>query len=338
VMQVMTMIFPKLKSMYQEEGEAGRRTFAMYSRLLTVPLGLIQGYAFLIILEKQNILPVLAFHQLAIDLIIIIAGSMFLVWLGELITEFGIGNGISLIIFAGIVSRLPSNIGQLLFTYDASQLPIYIAAAIAVLLVIFGVVFVTEAERPIPITYARGISGESSFGGGVSTYLPLRLNQAGVIPIIFAISLLLFPQLLFQFLVTAKAVKVAAFSQHALNLLNNQWFYGAVYFILVVAFTYFYTGIVFDPAETAKNLQKSGAFIPGVRPGQSTVDYISNILTKITLVGALFLGIIAILPLALRGATGNQTLAIGGTALLIVVSVAIDLVKKIDAQISAKEY
>ena len=198
-------------------------------------------------------------------------------------------------------------------------------------------VIVTEAERPIPITYAKQVRGGRTYGG-LSTYLPLRVNQAGVIPIIFALSILLFPQMIFQFLAQSTVVMVASISSFALALLGNNWFYTSAYFVLVVLFTYFYTAVTFDPDQISTNLQKSGAFIPGVRPGVSTADYISRVLTRLTLVGALFLGVIAILPLILRSLTGIQALAIGGTALLIVVSVVIDLIKKIDAQISVREY
>ena len=247
------------------------------------------------------------------------------------------GNGVSLIIFAGIVASLPGTASQLAFTFDISQLPIYLAGLAVALLVTFGVVVVTEAERPIPITYAKQVRGGKSYGG-LSTYLPLRVNQAGVIPIIFALSLLLFPQMIFQFLAQSSVAAVATISSFFLNLIANTWVYTSAYFVLVVLFTYFYTAVTFDPDQISTNLQKTGAFIPGVRPGIATADYISRVLTRLTLVGALFLGAIAILPLILRSITGIQSLAIGGTALLIVVSVVIDLVKKIDAQISVREY
>ena len=258
-------------------------------------------------------------------------------WLGELITEFGVGNGVSLIIFAGIVSQLPTAVSQLIFTFDLAQIPIYVAGLAVAVLVTFGVVIVTEAERPIPITYAKQVRGGRSYGG-LSTYLPLRVNQAGVIPIIFALSILLFPQMIFQFLTQSSVGLIGDVASFALALLSNSWFYTSAYFVLVFLFTYFYTAVTFDPDSIATNLQKSGAFVPGVRPGEATSDYISRILTRLTLVGALFLGIIAILPLILRSLTGIQALAIGGTALLIVVSVVIDLVKKIDAQVSVREY
>ena len=337
IMQLLTMIFPKLKQLYHEEGEAGRAKFAQYSRLLTVPLALIQGYSFMVLLERQQVLPNLGGFDMLINLVIITAGSVFLMWIGEMITEFGIGNGVSLIIFAGIVAGAPSTISQLAFSFDASQIPLYLAFLAAALLVVLGVVIITEAERPIPVTYARRVRGMRMYGG-VSTYLPLRLNQAGVIPIIFALSILLFPQVIVNLLATVDNAMLQAISSMALSILTNAWLYAIVYFLLVVVFTYFYTAVTFDPHTLSTNLQKNGAFIPGVRPGQSTSDYISRILTRITLVGALFLGVIAILPLIMQSITGITALAIGGTALLIVVSVVLDLVKKIDAQISMREY
>jgi preprotein translocase subunit SecY len=337
IMQLMTVMVPKIKALYQEEGEAGRRRFTQYSRLLTVPLAIIQGYAFIKLLQGQGILPPLPLNIFLVDILVIVAGSMLLMWLGELITEFGIGNGVSLIIFAGIVSQLPTVLSQLIFTFDLAQLPIYIVGLATALLVTFGVVVVTEAERPIPITYAKQVRGGRTYGG-LSTYLPLRVNQAGVIPIIFALSILLFPQMIFQFLSQSSVALIASVSDLALSLLANNWFYTSAYFVLVFLFTYFYTAVTFDPDSVSTNLQKSGAFVPGVRPGSATAEYISRILTRLTLVGALFLGVIAILPLILRSMTGIQALAIGGTALLIAVSVVIDLVKKIDAQVSVREY
>ncbi len=337
IMQLMTVMSPAMKRLHTEEGEAGRKKFSQYSRLLSVPLAAVQGYAFIKLLQSQAVLPQLSMSTLAIDIAIIIAGSVLLMWLGELITEFGIGNGISLIIFAGIVASLPGTASQLLLTYDPAQLPVYAFGLLVALAVIFGTVIISEAERPIPVTYAKQVRGEKTFGG-VSTYLPLRINQAGVIPIIFALSLLLFPRMIFELLARADVAWLASFASQAVTLISNNLFYTAAYFVLVVLFTYFYTAVTFDPDNIATNLQKSGAFIPGVRPGGSTADYISRVLTRLTLVGALFLGVIAILPLIFRSFTGIQGLAIGGTALLIVVSVVIDLVKKIDAQISAKEY
>lgn len=337
IMQLLTIIFPPLKAMYQDEGDIGRKKFAQYSRLLTVPLALIQGFGFLTLLTKQGVIAPLGHLQLITNLIIITGGSILLMWIGELITEFGIGNGTSVIIFAGIVARLPQNASQLFFTFDSTQIPLYIAFIVAALAIIFAVVIITEAERPIPVTYAKRVRGSKVYGG-VSTYLPIRVNQAGVIPIIFALSILLFPQMIFSFLSTSTSSILHAISTKGLALLANQWFYNITYFLLVFIFTYFYTAVTFDPQSISENLQKNGAFIPGVRPGESTAEYISKVLTRLTLVGALFLGVIAVLPLIVRSITNIQSLALGGTALLIVVSVVIDIIKKIDAQVSAREY
>ncbi len=337
IMQLLTMIFPTLKEMYSESGETGRRQFIQYSRLLTIPLALLQGFGFILLLQKQQVLPNLSPFGFLVNVITIAAGAVLLMWIGELITEFGIGNGLSLIIFAGIVARLPTVTAQLVATYDPSQIPLYLAFLALSLVIIAAVVFITEAERPVPVTYAKRVRGNKVYGG-VSTYIPLRLNQAGVIPIIFALSLLLFPQLIFTFLATLPQAWVQTVASTGLALLANQWIYGAGYFALVVIFTYFYTAVTFDPNSIAENLQKNGAFIPGVRPGESTVKYIGTIVTRITLVGAVFLGFIAILPLIVQSVTGIQSLAIGGTALLIVVNVVTDLVKKLDAQLSVREY
>ncbi|MSR78726.1 MAG: preprotein translocase subunit SecY [Candidatus Taylorbacteria bacterium] len=337
IMQLATMMFPKLKALYHEEGEAGRLKFAQYSRLLAVPLALLQSFGFLMLLEKQGVLGDFTFFSRLVNVFIVTGGSMLLMWLGELMTEFSIGNGVSMIIFAGIVARIPTVLSQSIVTFDVSQIPLYLGFIIVAISIVLGVVIVTEAERPIPVTYAKRVRGNKVYGG-VSTYLPLRVNQAGVIPIIFALSILLFPQLIFSFLVNVNSEVIKSISTFLLALISNGWFYAIAYFILVFLFTYFYTAVTFDPESIATNLQKSGAFIPGVRPGQPTSDYISKVLTRITLVGASFLGAIAVLPMAVQGITGISSLAIGGTALLIVVSVVLDLVKKVGAQLSMREY
>jgi preprotein translocase subunit SecY len=337
IMQLMTILVPSLKEMYQEEGDAGRMRFAQYSRWLSIPLAFLQAFAFLLLLRQNGIVPPLDAFHLAVNVLVIAAGSVLLMWVGELITEFGVGNGVSLIIFAGIVSRIPNDLSQTLFAFDISQLPAYIGFVAAAVAITAGVVFISEAERPIPVTYARRVRG-SKVLGGISTYLPLRVNQAGVMPIIFALSILLFPQMIATFLARTHIPYLAAGSQHVVNAFANQWIYGILYFLLVVIFTYFYTAITFEPHQVSKNLQKNGAFIPGVRPGPQTTEYLANIITRITLVGALFLGALATLPLLLRAATGITAITIGGTALLIAVSVILDLVKKIDAQTSIREY
>jgi preprotein translocase subunit SecY len=338
IIQLLTMMVPSWKAMLHEEGEIGRRKLSQYSRLLGAPLAVVQGVGFLFLLQSQNVLPQLSGMQLAVSTIVVAAGSILLMWLGELISEFGIGNGVSLIIFAGIVAGLPNTITQFIASYDPSKIPFYIGAVVVAIVVISGVVFVTEAERSVPVTYAKQVRGNKVYGGA-STYLPLRLNQAGVIPIIFALSILLFPQIVSNFLANWTGQPAIANAAASFTVFfNNPWVYGIAYFILVVAFTYFYTAVTFDPKLISENLQRGGAFIPGVRPGEHTRDYLASIVTRITLVGALFLGVIAVLPLAMRAFTANQSLAIGGTALLIVVSVVLDFLKKIDAQVSMREY
>lgn len=337
IMQLLTIMVPALKKMYHEEGEAGRKKFTQYSRLLTVPLAAIQGFSLLAILESQKILVNLTVFDRVTNIIIVVAGAMLIMWIGELMTEFGIGNGVSLLIFAGIVSQLPTEISQLLFTFDVSQIPMFLIFLVVGILIIAGVVVVTESERPIPVTYAKRVRGMKMYGGG-STYLPLRVNQAGVIPIIFALSILMFPQMIGNFMASSSNAIVQKISSALVSFSQTSWLYAVLYFILVFLFTYFYTAVTFDPEALSTNLQKNGAFIPGIRPGASTSQYISKVLSRITLLGAVFLGFIAVLPLIIRGITGISAIALGGTALLIVVSVVLDLIKKIDAQISMREY
>ncbi len=337
IMQLLTMMSEKLKQMYHEEGELGKQKFAQYSRLLTVPLAFVQGYALLIFLEKQGAIPSLGGMDLLVNVLIIVAGSVLLMWIGELMSEFGIGNGVSLIIFAGIISSLPKTLAQLMVTFDIAQIPMYIGFIAAAVAIVAGVVVITEAERPIPITYAKRVRGMKVYGG-ISTYLPLRVNQAGVIPIIFALSILIFPRVLVGYLSQIDNNTVASIAGAIKSFISNPWFSSSFYFILVFAFTYFYTAVTFDPEAIAKNLQQSGAFIPGVRPGKSTNEYIGKVLTRITFVGALFLGVIAVLPLIMQSLTNIGEFAIGGTALLIVVSVVLDFINKVDAQVSMREY
>ncbi len=337
IMQLLTMLSPRLKSLYQEEGEAGRMKFTQYSRMLTVPLAMVQAFGFITLLSHESVIANLTPFQMAVNVAIVTGGSMLLVWIGERISEFGAGNGTSLIIFAGIVAALPQAISQTILSFDPSQIPTYVLILIGSVLVVYAVVFITEAERPIPVTYAKRVRGNKVYGG-VSTYIPLRLNQAGVIPIIFALSILLFPQVIFKYLGSIHYALVANAANWIENALQNQWVYDILYFVLVFAFTYFYTAVTFDPHQLSENLQKNGAFIPGVRPGQSTAVYISKILTRLTTFGALFLGTIAVLPLIVRSLTNQTSLAIGGTALLIVVSVVIDSIKRIEAQVTMREY
>ena len=270
-------------------------------------------------------------------IIVITAGTVFLMWIGELITEKNVGNGISLIIFAGIIAGLPGAMQQIIFQFDQSQLFVMLGFIAIAVITVVGVVVITEGQRNIPVQYAKQIRGNRMYGGTI-THLPLRVNMAGVIPIIFAISVVLFPSMIAQFFVQARSEWIAQAAEWVIRAFQNQLFYGILYFLLVFAFTYFYTEVIFHPDQIAENLQKQGGFIPGIRPGKHTSQYLANTTHKIIFVGALFLGIIAILPLVMRYFTGIQSLAIGGTSLLIVVAVVIETVKQIESQLTMREY
>lgn len=337
IMQLLTMIFPSLKVMYYEEGAAGRAKFNRISRYLTVPLAALQAYGFLNLLNSQQILDSLSTFEALQNVLVITGGSMLLTWVGELIGEQKIGNGISLIIFAGIISALPNVIKNTVISFDPANLPTYIAFAILSIIIVAGVVFVNQGERKVPVSYSRRIRGNRVYGGS-SSYLPLKINQAGVIPIIFAISIMLFPQFFAQ-IISIVSPETSVTLQNLINqFLNNQYIYSAVYFALVVAFTYFYTSITFDPKEIAKNLQQSGGFVPGIRPGEPTGEYIGKLTKRLTLFGAAFLGLIAVLPNLTQILTGVQTLTIGGTGLLIVVSVVLETIKQLDSELTMREY
>lgn len=338
IMQLSTIVSPKLKEAFHESGEAGRKKFAMYSRLITLPLATIQAFAFLILLQQQGVIEALSPFQLGTNIVVITAGTILLMWIGELMSEFGVGNGVSLIIFAGIVASFPGAISQILFTYTPSMIPVYALFVAIALLTILVVVFTTEAERPIPITHTRQVRAGGQISAGSNTYLPLRLNQAGVIPIIFALSILTLPQLIGTLTSTTGIAWIQNLSASVIAFTSNHLYYGITYFVLVFLFTYFYTAVTFDPEATSNNLQRSGAFIPGVRPGEATERYISGVLTRITLVGGLFLGLIAVLPTIVQSYTGITAISVGGTSLLIAVSVIIDVIKKLEGQISLREY
>ena len=341
IMQLLTIIVPSLTEMQKEGGEAGRAQINMYTRYLTIPLSILQGFGTIRLLQSQggaSVLGVFTPFQWFLTLLSVTAGTLFLMWLGEIMSEYDIGNGVSLIIFAGIVASLPSNITFFRGWYDPTKLPIVLALAATVLVVIAGVVLVTEAQRNIPIAYAKRVRGNRLFGG-VDTHLPLRLNQAGVIPIIFAISVMLFPAMIAQFFINAKSPFLANNAQRIIDLFNSQgWFYGITYFVLVMAFTYFYTAVVFNPDEIAENVQRNGGFVPGLRPGSQTADFLARVLNRITLAGAFFLALIAVLPLIMQNLLGASALTFGGTSLLIVVAVVIEIIKKVDAQLTMHDY
>ena len=338
IFQLLTMISPKLEEL-SKEGEAGQQKINMYTRLLTVPLAFLQSYAMIQVLNRSA-LPIitdLSMFRLITIMMTITAGTMFLMWIGELISEKKIGNGVSFLIFAGIVSGFPGAIRNFSLNYNSADFyTLVLFLAIAVLTVV-GVVFINEGQRNIPVSYAKQVRGNNMYGGN-SSHLPLRVNMSGVIPIIFAISLVLFPSLIAQFFVQAQTAWLANLAVATIRLFQNQLFYGIIYFLLVFGFTYFYTAIIFHPQKMAENLQKQGGFIPGIRPGTETEKYLGQTMNRINLTGALFLGVIAILPLLAQYFMGTQNLALGGTSLLIVVSVAIEISKQISAQLTMHAY
>ena len=338
IMQLLTMIFPQLEKMYKEEGEQGRQKFNQYGRILTIPLAALQGFAMLSLLQKQGAIGQLTPVLMMTSIITVTAGAVFLMWLGELISEKGIGNGISLLIFAGIIARMPVNIQEVLVKWEPAQLPTYLAFLVMALVIIAGVVMVNEGRRNIPVSYAKRVRGMRLYGGA-STYLPLNVNPAGVIPIIFALSIMLFPGMIANFLSGAGGT-VGSIAQTVGALFQNPWIYGVLYFLLVCLFTYFYTAVTFDPKSIASNLQKMGGFVPGIRPGTSTANFLYYVLNRILLIGALFLGTIAIMPSIVGGITGVTvfTFFIGGTALLIVVSVVLESMRQVNAQLQMREY
>ena len=338
ILQLLTMIFPGLEKMYKEEGEAGRQKFNQYGRLLTIPLAAFEGYGMLTVFARQGIISALSWPVMISAILTITAGAMFLMWLGEIISEQGMGNGISLLIFAGIVARIPTNIFQTFVTWNTSQIPSYFAFLVLAIIIVAGVVLITEARRNIPVSYAKRVRGMKMYGG-TSTYLPLSVNPAGVIPIIFALSILLFPGMIASYFGTYAGM-VGLIATNIGGFFNNVWIHGVLYFALVILFTYFYTAVTFDPKTIAENLQKMGGFIPGVRPGKSTADFMNHILNRVLLIGAIFLGLIAILPSIVAGVTGvtGFTFLVGGTSLLIVVSVVLDTMRQINSQLQMREY
>jgi preprotein translocase subunit SecY len=337
ILQLLQMVFPKLEEL-AKEGESGTQKINQYTRLLTVPLALVQAVGMYALLRSQHIITFLPTLKLIAFMLTMTAGTMFLVWIGELISEKGVGNGISLLIFAGIVGRLPVIFGQTVSTTNSTNIFNLITFAVMALLVISSIVVINEATRQIAVYYAKRVRGNKMYGGQ-STHLPLRVNQAGVIPIIFAVSMVLLPSLVANYLTASKVAIVHNIAVYVSTLFNpNGLFYNSLYFILVVGFTYFYTAVIFNPKKIAEEIQKYGGFIPGIRPGTPTANYLNYILTRITLAGALFLGLIAIFPTIARSITHMQNLLLGGTGILIVVSVVLETIKAIEAQLVMRSY
>lgn len=337
IFQLLTMIVPRLEELSKEPG--GHQKINRYTRYATIPLAFVQSYGLIAILRQSSgdVLAGAGIFRILATMITLTAGTTFLMWIGELISEKRIGNGISILIFAGIIAGLPQMLSNTIVVFDASQIMNLILFGVMGLVTIVAVIIITEGQRNIPVSYARQVRGARTFGG-TRTHLPLRVNMAGVIPIIFAIAVLLFPPLVAQFLSQAKSVWVAQGAQFVTNLFANQLFYGLFYFALVFAFTYFYTAVIFHPDQIAENLQKQGGFIPGIRPGRNTSEYLARVASRILFAGALFLGIIAVLPLLVQQITHSQTLVIGGTSLLIVVSVTLEIIKQIDSQLTMRDY
>lgn len=337
MMQLMTYVFPKLEEL-SKEGEIGQEKINQYTRIVTIPLAVFQSLAVYILLQTQGIISPLDFLPLLALVATLTAGTMFAIWLGEMIQQYGVGNGVSFLILAGIVARLPVVLGQSanLVTNPNQALPLVVVGVVTVLIVGL-IVMINEAVRQIPIRYAR--QSRSGATPGASSYLPLRVNQAGVIPIIFAVSLVLLPSMLGQFLTQVPNERISTLAFRISEMMNPQSvLYNVIYFALIVGFTYFYTALVFNPEKLADNLKKNGGFIPGIRPGSHTEKYLRYVLSRVTLAGALFLGFVAILPSILSQFVGVANLAVGGTGLLIVVAVILEVTRDMESQLVMNKY
>jgi preprotein translocase subunit SecY len=337
IMQLMTGVVPSLQAL-QREGEYGRQKINQYTRYLAVPMALLQAYGFLALLSANNVLKTpfdLGSWETITQIITLMAGSVTLMWLGELITEKGIGNGISFIIFAGIVSRAPGALTGFIASPDLARLVLLGILGVAAVAVI---IYIQEGQRRIPIQYASRVRGRRMYQGG-QTFLPLRVNQAGVIPIIFAVSILLFPSQIASYFTTSPGIVGDIANAIVKYLSQGSVLYVVLYFLLTFGFTYFYTAFTFKPDETAEQLRKNGGFIPGIRPGRPTQDYLARVVTRITVAGALFLGIVAAAPPFIALIQPQmQGLALGGTGILIVVSVVVETMKQLEAQLLIRQY
>lgn len=337
VMQLATQVYPKLEEM-QKEGEYGRQKINQYTRYMTLPLAALQAIGMYALLRSQGLITNLNPFLLFTFVITLVAGSMLILWIGELMSEQNIGNGVSIIIFAGIVGRLPTALGQILTTLTADQVMNYALIIVAAFILIAAIVWVTEAVRKVPVIYARRIRGGRS-ESAQQTFLPLRLNSAGVIPIIFAISIVLLPSLLSNYFIASKNLTIESIGHFLATYFSTTSIgYNVFYFLLVFAFTYFYTAVVINPQKVSEDIQEGGGFIPGIRPGKPTANYINYIMTRITLVGGIFLGIVAIIPNILQAMTGIQALLVGGTSILIVVAVVIETIKIFETQLVTRSY
>ncbi len=339
IMTLMTGVIPSLGAL-QREGEYGRNKINQYTRYLAVPLALIQSYGFLAVLASSQYQVISQFDLASpvtlTQILTLTAGSILLMWLGELITEKGIGNGVSFIIFAGIVGRLPSAVSTFMQSPNWGYLALIVVGGVAAVGVI---IFITEGQRRIPVQYASRVRGRRMYQGG-TTFLPLRVNMAGVIPIIFAVTILIFPNQIAGYFQTSTVGFVRDAATFVVNTFgpNNPLIYGSLYFLLTVGFTYFYTAFLFKPDETAEQLRKNGGFIPGIRPGRPTQDYLQRVVNRITVAGAIFLGVVAVLPFLFQIFVPGTSLSLGGTGLLIAVSVVVETMKQLEAQLLMRSY
>jgi len=338
IIELLTVVVPKLEEL-TKEGESGYQKINQYTRLLTVPLAIVQSIGMITLLRQSSrqIIGNMSSFQMITTITTITAGTVFLMWIGELISEKQIGNGISLLIFAGIISHIPQSVKRTIAIFDTTQLINIVILLVLAIIMIISIIIVTEGYRKLSISYARQIRGNKTYGG-MDSHLPVKVNQAGMIPIIFAISVVLFPPMVAQFFMKAKSAFLVNSAQFVVTLFQNQVFYAIIYFLLVVGFTYFYTAIIFHPDQISENLQRQGAFIPGIRPGRPTAEYIDWVNNRIMLAGAMFLGLVAIFPLMIQPFIHMETLMISGASMLIVVGVVVEIMEAVNAQLVMREY
>ena len=336
IIELLTIAIPALERMAKEEGEEGKRKITRITRYTTIGLGLLLGFAYYMMLSNYNLLATTGFFPAVVVVLSFTAGASLVMWLGEQITEFGIGNGISIILFAGIVSRVPSTIGTMVTSLQSGAIQWWtcILLVIGSLLLIAFIVFITNAERRIPVQYAKRVVGRKVYGGQ-NTHLPIKVNMSGVLPIIFAQSIAMIPSTIGAF----AQPKEGGFWEGFLKAIDtSSVVYMIFYFLMIIAFSYFYATIQFNPIEISNNLKKNGGFIPGFRPGKPTSDFIRKVLNKVTLFGAVYLGIVAILPLIIGKIVNVSALSIGGTSVIIVVGVALETVQALESQMLMRQY
>ena len=337
IIELLAIAIPALERLAKEGGEEGQKKIQRITRYTTVGLALLMGFAYYVMLKNYNLLNETGFLAGLVIVVTFMAGASFLMWMGEQIDEFGIGNGISMILFAGIISRIPSLVSALVSSLASGAIKWYTAIllVLGMLLIVVFIVFITNSERRIPVQYAKRVVGRKMYGGQ-STFLPVKVNMSGVLPIIFAQSIASLPITVWTFIGMPKEGTISYSIYNAID--TKSVIYMVVYFIMIIGFSYFYSSIQFNPVEIANNLKKQGGFIPGFRPGQPTVQFIQKVLNRITMFGAIYLGIVAICPLIVGKIIDNSSLAIGGTSVIIVVGVALETVKALENQMLMRQY